>query len=90
MCFVAWKEGQEKKRQGKKISNRKRGNENKNKCVESRNMNLGRKRAQGKIAKLSKTKDYMCDMGVVEAHRTKRTNQNDGEPKGKRKEPMIE
>ena len=28
-------------------------------------MNLGRKRAQGKIAKWSKTKDYMCDMEMV-------------------------
>ena len=33
---------------------------------------------------------YGNGKGVVEAHGTRRTNQKDGEPKGKRKEPMIE
>ena len=33
---------------------------------------------------------YGKGKGVVGAHGTRRTKQNDGEPKGKRKEPMIE
>ena len=33
---------------------------------------------------------YGNGKGVVEAHGTRRTNQKDGEPKGKRNEPMIE
>ena len=33
---------------------------------------------------------YGNGKGVVEAHGTRRTNQKDGEPKGKRGEPMIE
>ena len=67
MCHVLLKSNAKReKRQGKKNSNRKkRKRKLKNKCVEKRNMNLGRKRAQGKIAKWSKTKDYMCDMEMV-------------------------
>ena len=67
MCHVLPRSNAKReKRQGKKNSNRKkRKRKLKNKCVEKRNMNLGRKRAQGKIAKWSKTKDYMCDMEMV-------------------------
>ena len=66
MCHVLPKATQRKKK-GRERKNQIEKEETniKNKCVESRNMNLGRKRAQGKIAKWSKTKDYMCDMEMV-------------------------
>ena len=85
MCHVLPKSNAKReKRQGKKKLNRKRVNENKNKCVESRNMNLGRKRAQGKIAKWSKTKDDMCDMEMV---RVSQKHMEQGEQIRKKENP---
>ena len=66
-CVMSYLKATQREKKGRERRNQIEKEETKMKkqVCESRNMNLRKKRAQGKIAKWSKTIDYMCDMEIV-------------------------